>query len=146
MGIAAVVKGFSALDELVAKRAFGHGWIFLALFGDTRQMNVIRYAPGIAATALIFALSGCTAMTVPNAVTNQEAFLRADERCVQSALRAVPPSRPHVIPCNSDGSYLNCATRSAFAITVVEPTLAEREAMEEATRLRKRAYADCMAG
>jgi hypothetical protein len=109
-------------------------------------MNVIRYALGIAAAPLIFALSGCAAMHVPSRVPNQEAFMRADERCVEAALRAAPPLKPHVIPCDSDGSYMNCSTRSAFPITVVEPTRPGREAIQEATLLRKRAYADCMAG
>jgi hypothetical protein len=109
-------------------------------------MDVIRYALGNAVTALIFALCGCAPMHVATGITNQEAFMRAEERCVQSALRAVPPLGPRVIPCDSDGSYLNCATRSAFPITVVAPTRLESEAIEEATRLRKRGYADCMAG
>ena len=109
-------------------------------------MDVIRYALANAATALIFALCGCAPLHVSKGIANQEAFMRADERCNQSALRTVPPFKPRVIPCDSDGSYMNCSTRSAFPNTVVEPTRAEREAIEEATRLRKRAYADCMAG
>jgi hypothetical protein len=109
-------------------------------------MNVIRRTLGNAATALIFALCGCAPMHVSKGITNQEAFLRADERCAQAAFRGVPPLTPRVIPCDSDGSYMNCSTRSAFPTTVVEPTRAESEAMREATVLRKRAYADCMAG
>jgi hypothetical protein len=109
-------------------------------------MDVTRYALGTVATALIFALCGCAPMRVSKGITNQDAYMRADERCSQSALRAVPPSKPLVIPCDSDGSYMNCSTRSAFPNTVVEPTRSESEAIQEATRLRKRAYADCMAG
>lgn len=108
-------------------------------------MKLIQCALSSGALALAVALWGCSAMQSPKGGANQETFLSNDERCTRLALRAAPLLEPRVVPCNSDGSYMNCSIRSAFTSTIARPTPAEREAMRQASRLRKRAYAECMA-
>ena len=100
---------------------------------------------GKGALALVFALWGCAATQATKPGADAEVFAIADARCTRAALRAAPRYEPRVIPCDSDRSYMNCSTRSAFASTLAVPTPAEIEAIREASQLRKRAYAACMA-
>jgi hypothetical protein len=96
------------------------------------------------AVLVVPALFACAApWSKPGA--DQLAYMTDQSRCSAEAVREVPRTDLwREIPCNADGSYLNCATRSARSTVAVPPAPVPREQQERERNLRDEAFGTCM--